>query len=319
MSDNEMHPKGKSLDEFILNIHDGSMHLSPAEFQHWALNEIRQLIDFDFAIWGAGDGRSRELDTATIIDQVGSLFHTWEAVKHEDPFANLVIGNTGKTWVSEQLPDFKESRAYNEHWGLYQAREMISTMEVDARTGLHIFVTLARTKLNAHFNHHEVMIKKLISQHLFLAAQHNDVHYLRTQQAPAAFIDRRGRLHAALQELKILLADEFNQPTSSNQLPPEANAALWQTGRYRGRRLVLNAEHVGNRLLIRAGLCPEVSLSPREEQIAWSYASGNSYKDVAKLFSISPTTVRTHLSRIYQKLEISDKGALATWLNRGQS
>ncbi|HEY7884993.1 MAG TPA: hypothetical protein VIC08_08620, partial [Cellvibrionaceae bacterium] len=84
-------------------------------------------------------------------------------MKHEDPYANLVIGNTGKTWRSEQLPAFQESRAYNEHWKLYQAKNMISTMEVAPQSGLHIFVTLARESLGTAFSHKDVQMKALIT------------------------------------------------------------------------------------------------------------------------------------------------------------
>lgn len=305
-----MHDK---MSDFILAIHDASMHLPPAEFHRWTLKEIRQYIDFDFAIWGAGNGQSRELHMATILDQADTLFDTWETVKHEDPYANLVIGNTGKTWSIEQLPGFRHCRAYNEHWGLYHARQMISTMEVDPQTGLHIFVTLARENRQMAFSRHDTHAKNTITQHLFLAARHNDMHCLRANQAPAAFIDRRGLLHASLPEFSALLASEWGRQ-AGQFLPDEVNRTLWQKGHYRNRHLSLNAERFHNRLLVRAGIPPPVSLSAREQETAWAYAAGNSHKEVAKMLNISPTTVRTHLARIYQKLAISDKGALAIWL-----
>lgn len=305
-----MHHK---MGDFILAIHDASMHLPPAEFHRWTLAEIRQHIDFDFAIWGAGNGESRQLHMATILDQTDTLFDTWEAVKHEDPYANLVIGNTGRTWSIEQLPEFRRSRAYNEHWGLYYARQMISTMELDPQTGLHIFVTLARENRSNTFSRQETEAKNIITQHLFLAARHNDMHCLRANQAPAAFVDQRGLLHASLPEFSDLLVSEWGRQ-AGQFLPDEVNRALWQTGHYRNRHLSLNAERFHNRLLVRAGITPPVSLSARELETAWAYAAGNSHKEVARMLDISPTTVRTHLARIYQKLAISDKGALAIWL-----
>jgi DNA-binding CsgD family transcriptional regulator len=305
-----MHPK---MSDFILAIHDASMHLSPAEFHHWTLKEIRQYIDFDFAIWGAGNGQSRELHMATILDQTDTLFDTWETVKHEDPYANLVIGNTGKTWSIEQLSGFRQSRAYHEHWGLYHARQMISTMELDARTGLHIFVTLARESQRLMFSGQDTQTKHLITQHLFLAARHNDMHNLRTHQAPAAFVDRRGLLHASLPEFTALLTSEWGRQ-AGQFLPAHVTRALWQQGHYHNHRISLNAERFHNRLLVRAGIVPRINLSAREKEIAWAYAGGNSHKEVAKMLGISPTTVRTHLARVYQKLSLSDKGALAIWL-----
>lgn len=301
------------MNDFILNIHDASMYLPPEEFHHWTLKEFRQHIDFDFAIWGAGDGHSRQLHMATMLDQVDTFFDTWETVKHDDPYADLVIGNTGTTWSIEQLPQFHHSRAYSEHWGRYHARQMISTMELDPRTGLHIFVTLARENKDQLFHPKDIRTKNLVTQHLFLAARHNQMHCLRSHQAPAAFVDSRGLIHAALPEFSALLIEEWGRH-AGQLLPEEVNSALWLTGQYRSSRLALNAERLQNRLLVRAGISPPVLLSKREEEIAWLYAAGNSHKEVARTLSISPSTVRTHLARIYQKLDLSDKGSLAIWL-----
>lgn len=305
-----MHQK---MSDFILTIHDASMYLPPAEFHRWTLKEFRQHIDFDFAIWGAGNGENRQLHMATMLDQVDTFFDTWETVKHQDDFADLVIGNTGKTWSIEQLPRFRHSRAYSEHWGLYHAKQMISTMELDPRTGLHIFVTLARENHSQRFIARDMRIKNLVTQHLFLAARHNEMHCLRSHQAPAAFIDRRGLVHAALPEFSAMLCDAWGRQ-AGQLLPDKVNDALWLTGSYRDGRLTLNAERLYNRLLVRAGISPPVLLSNREKEIAWMYAAGSSHKQVAKALDISPTTVRTHLARIYQKLDLSDKGSLALWL-----
>jgi GAF domain-containing protein len=48
-------------------------------------------------------------------------------------------------------------------------------------------------------------------------------------------------------------------------------------------------------------------LSARETEIARAYASGGTYHGIAEQLGIAPSTVRTHLSSIYRKLEISSK------------
>ncbi|WP_240671976.1 LuxR C-terminal-related transcriptional regulator [Tropicibacter alexandrii] len=57
-----------------------------------------------------------------------------------------------------------------------------------------------------------------------------------------------------------------------------------------------------------------VDLSPRELQIAQSYAGGATYQAIADALCIAPSTVRTHLATIYRKLEVSSKQELATHL-----
>jgi DNA-binding NarL/FixJ family response regulator len=48
----------------------------------------------------------------------------------------------------------------------------------------------------------------------------------------------------------------------------------------------------------------DYGLSPREKEILTSLAKGNSYKMIAADFSISIDTVRTHIKRIYEKLQV---------------
>ncbi|MGP6086291.1 LuxR C-terminal-related transcriptional regulator [Antarctobacter jejuensis] len=59
----------------------------------------------------------------------------------------------------------------------------------------------------------------------------------------------------------------------------------------------------------------KTDLSPRERQIADSYAAGCSYQEIAEDLHIAPSTVRTHLATIYRKLEVSSKVELANRLN----
>ena len=63
----------------------------------------------------------------------------------------------------------------------------------------------------------------------------------------------------------------------------------------------------------------QIDLSPRELQIAQSYAGGATYQEIADTLCIAPSTVRTHLATIYRKLEVSSKQELASQLNGEES
>lgn len=47
-----------------------------------------------------------------------------------------------------------------------------------------------------------------------------------------------------------------------------------------------------------------LGLTPRECEILEMLASGQSNKELARTLAISPNTVKTHLARIYEKLEV---------------
>ena len=47
-----------------------------------------------------------------------------------------------------------------------------------------------------------------------------------------------------------------------------------------------------------------LGLSPRECEVLELLASGQSNKEMARTLSISPNTVKTHIARVYEKLEV---------------
>ena len=66
--------------------------------------------------------------------------------------------------------------------------------------------------------------------------------------------------------------------------------------------------------MLRAVGNPLAGLSDRERVVAAKFAEGMTYREIGETLFIAPTTVRTHLSAIYRKLDIRSKVALATLL-----
>lgn len=50
-----------------------------------------------------------------------------------------------------------------------------------------------------------------------------------------------------------------------------------------------------------------LGLSPRECEILEQLASGQSNKQLARTLGISPNTVKTHVGRVYEKLEVQNR------------
>jgi DNA-binding CsgD family transcriptional regulator len=70
-----------------------------------------------------------------------------------------------------------------------------------------------------------------------------------------------------------------------------------------GRRLTPGPpveEFVRNDAAIRS-----LGLSPRECEILALLASGQSNKEMARTLAISPNTIKTHVARVYEKLEVA--------------
>lgn len=79
-------------------------------------------------------------------------------------------------------------------------------------------------------------------------------------------------------------------------------------------RRVLVLESLGFRWTITRELASRLrtpGLSPREAQIAHMVAAGRTNREIASLLGISPCTVAAHMRRMFAKLEVSSRAALA--------
>ena len=76
-------------------------------------------------------------------------------------------------------------------------------------------------------------------------------------------------------------------------------------GIWAGRKLTpapRPAEFVRNEAAIRS-----LGLSPRECEILALLASGQSNKGLARGLGVSPNTIKTHVARVYEKLEVANR------------
>jgi LuxR family maltose regulon positive regulatory protein/two-component system response regulator NreC len=68
-----------------------------------------------------------------------------------------------------------------------------------------------------------------------------------------------------------------------------------------------------------AGDHPPSRFSPREEEIMRLSALDSSDKEIAGVLSISPHTLRAHISRLYLRLGVRSRAAaVALWMLAGQ-
>jgi DNA-binding CsgD family transcriptional regulator len=80
-------------------------------------------------------------------------------------------------------------------------------------------------------------------------------------------------------------------------------AAFLALGAWAGRKLT-PAPAAGGGFARNEAAIRSLGLSPREFEILALLASGQSNKEMARTLAISPNTVKTHLARVYGKLEV---------------
>jgi len=98
-------------------------------------------------------------------------------------------------------------------------------------------------------------------------------------------------------------------------LPDELLTALGRGQSWRGRLIEVTARREQHLLVCTARPVDAVALlTPAEAAVARRFAAGLSHKQIARELGVAPNTVRTQISRLYAKLQIHDKAALAQWL-----
>lgn len=86
--------------------------------------------------------------------------------------------------------------------------------------------------------------------------------------------------------------------------------------RFTGQRIAVDAEDAGGLLMLRLKTRSALaSLSTREAEAATLYGAGLSTKEIARRMEIAPSTARNFVQRVYAKLNVSDKAALAVMLS----
>lgn len=106
-------------------------------------------------------------------------------------------------------------------------------------------------------------------------------------------------------------------PAGFSKKVPEAVRTSWRRGLdYVGARVKFKIQLRHDDFIVSQAhaIGPLDQLTPVERIVATKFAAGQSAKVIANELGLSVHTVRTQLSQVYGKLDIHDKGELASYL-----
>ena len=176
-----------------------------------------------------------------------------------------------------------------------------------------------RSGIDRQFSRADMRRLDLLAPHILQAIHINLRLAGAVEPAPGAacaLARANGELQYAAPALSVLLRLEW--PDWRGHALPAALMTALRTGharRFIGKHIEVGADVSGDLIVLHIkARSPLAGLSNREAIAARLYGAGWSTKDIARQMEIAPNTVRNFIQRVYKKLDVNDKAALATLL-----
>ncbi|MDK3075267.1 LuxR C-terminal-related transcriptional regulator [Sedimentitalea sp. JM2-8] len=308
-------PKNASkLSDFLLELYHDASECTPDELRLRVLKNLQRFIHFDFGVWGGGFADGRLVTDLTVLNQSVAILGEWDSVAQEDAFCDLTLDRLGATARFDDVPDYRASLAFNEHWRRFDASHMMATIVGEKTDGYVSFVGLCADNKSMTFSDTERMLKQMLMPHLSQALRMNRELWIgraAMEHEAIALVDREGWVLCSQGLFHDLARQEWRG--GGARLPVDVMDVLKRGKRWRGELLDARMSRFGSNYFVHLSRHPTLSgLSPREREVAGLFASGMTNKQVARTLGTSPSTVRNQVVRIYEKLGVSSKAELAT-------
>lgn len=308
-------PKTMSTDLFISQLYREAPQVPLADFSVWALDLLQQVISFDGAIWGTGNIESRKFHTQASVDVPLEIFDTLLAYSDINPLVESLIA-TNDTAINMQDvvndEQFYQSTLYQECFKPFSIERILSAVHANERAGIFTLLTLYRYDREHVFTEQEKAIQSQLLFHLLSAASHRQIIALTEPSIvpttmQSAICDAQGHYHAVQTSFLDMLEDHLQGPIGY-KFPLDI---INDSGEYLYGDLLFSQQQLGELYRINVRLkSPLDDLSLREKQVVDGICQGNTFKQIARTLTLSPSTVSNHLYRIYMKLGINTRSEL---------
>lgn len=309
-----------AYDKLLLDIYYAARMLPPDEFPPVLMAMLRAAIGFDFARLLSAD-----LQGNAVVIQ-GSIMYNiptdnaldWEGIQRQDLVLPRLLAKRG-TPIAFHSPTLFAAPAYSlmrDYVQRYEHRNGLAMILADADTGLLDGLSLYRADADARFGERQLWLVRAAMPHIQEALK---VNRLLATPAPSP---SRGALliaqtdglvqHCATAAVGLMLREWPDWRRT--RLPETLLESVRSIGGavYRGQRITIQTQVHNTLMFLRlSARTPLMQLSQRELQVASLYGQGRAAKEVASTLGITPATARNTLQRIYQKLDVHDKAALA--------
>lgn len=319
-------PSAGDLSAFLLDLHERSNELGYRELQQFALRRLTELVPFDSGLLAIGTIRNGTPHGHDVVlhERTPEFMASWDTVKHEDRVALWAFthpGETGNFDVRGPIFDgCEEARAHCKQWGI---AHVMCTAKISTHAGLYWVVSVYRAEEDRPFSEGERAAMQLVVPHLFAAARRARIGQLRARThvsdghgEAAAIANGEGIVLEAEPAFADLLAkgwEGWSGPTLPADVAKEIGGGEARVVR---SRVVVRMHPADDGLFLlhaRRAVAAD-QLTQREREVAEAFTSGETFRELAARFGLSPNTVRRHLANAYEKLGISSKVELERML-----
>lgn len=309
-----------SVDRFLLDCAAAALDVPLPRYMDWAFDALAQLVRFDSAGWGIGTHHPPVTHAVHLRGVPPAMLIAYEAGSVEVDYIRAAAAAAPGTTINDSdiRDNFPEARAairafISIPFGLEQA--LATSLPHDAVSGLQHLVLLWRADYHDPYNEQErALVERCVphmvagyrtAQRLFLATAAS-----REAVRGEALVDARGALHSFDARFVKILRRHW--PDWGDGRLPEPLLRTVTEG--------TAADLAGLDVQISAhGLLTAVSLAerridpltPAQRRVAELYAGGMTHRQIAAVLGLAPATVRNHVARVFARLGVDSKVALA--------
>lgn len=312
------------INSLLLSLYAATAEVDPADFTQTAMTLLQTVVAFDSAGYSALDTRSSDVLVlgSDTFRETPNLIKEWQKINAADPVTAQGLANPGRatTFYAPMLMRTMQDASLIHYLDANRHHQNgIAVILPNKSPGRWEAAGFYRANAEQQFSRDDMRMVELLAPHFLQAARLNRRGADLTAsdaETDYAIVDASGLIKFASDAFFMLMRREWPQWRGS-RLPTTLMDELRSTSAmlYNGALIEGTARLSGDMMIIQLqAVSVLATLTPREATVAKLFGAGMPTKEIAQQMHISPHTARNFVQRIYKKLDVNDKAALAVLL-----